>query len=393
MTDVERNDASAPSEGERALWYAVGIGLRFRRLLIVVTVLAAVASVGISLMMPKWYQAETRVVLPPRDGTNLLASLGSAASAARSLLGAGGNDFSRYLSILSSRSLREALADSFRLTEVYELTDHPWPREATLKMLGEQTDLVVDKEFGFLSIRVMDRDPERAAAMANFYVNELAARHQALVARGASNTRTYVEARYAESMARRDSILIELESFQRRYGVFDLEAQTRAYFEQLGAMRVSAVQAEVQLEALRNQFGDQNPQVIALDNIVRAANTQFNAALAGREAVLPVPRQEAPAMVRMYADLMLERMLQERILELVAPLREQARFEQQRVQEPVQIVDYAVAPERKAKPKRAFIVVAATVSAPVLTYVLLLLFSLGSTLLPAVQRRYRQFEA
>lgn len=393
MTDAERPDSTPPNEGERALWFAVGLALRNLRLLATITVLAAVVSVGVSLMLPKWYQAETRVVLPPRDGTNLLASLGSAASAARSLLGAGGNDFSRYLSILSSRTLREALADSFNLTEVYELTDHPWPREATLKMLGENTDLVVDKEFGFLSIRVMDQDPARAAAMANFYVNELAARHQELVARGATNTRNYVEARYAESMARRDSILVELETFQRRYGVFDLEAQTRAYFEQLGAMRVSAVQAEVQLEALRNQFGDQNPQVVALDNIVRAANSQFNNAMAGREAVLPVPRQQAPEMVRMYADLMLERMLQERILELVAPLREQSRFEQQRVQEPVQIVDYAVAPERKAKPKRAFIVVAATVSAPVLTYVLMLLFSLGKTLLPAVQRRYRTFEA
>jgi len=88
--------------------------------------------------------------------------------------------------------------------------------------------------------------------------------------------------------------------------------------------------------------------------------------------VMPVSREQAPEMVRQYLDLTMERMIQEKILEFVAPMLEQARFEEERKVEALQVVDEAVTPYKKAKPKRMIIVIAATASAFILALVFLL---------------------
>lgn len=55
--------------------------------------------------------------------------------------------------------------------------------------------------------------------------------------------------------------------------------------------------------------------------------------------------------------------MQTRILEVLAPLYEQARFEEERRVEAVQVVDPAVPPVRKAKPRRSLIVLGITLAA------------------------------
>jgi uncharacterized protein involved in exopolysaccharide biosynthesis len=79
--------------------------------------------------------------------------------------------------------------------------------------------------------------------------------------------------------------------------------------------------------------------------------------------------------VRQYADLERERIIQTRILEIVAPLLEQARFEELRKVEAVQVVDVAFPPALKAAPKRSIIVVMATLSAFLLTVLFVLVYT------------------
>ena len=109
-----------------------------------------------------------------------------------------------------------------------------------------------------------------------------------------------------------------------------------------------------------------------LQSLVDAANDRYEEALNGSEAVLPVSREAAPEMVKKYLNLTMERTIQERILELVAPMLEQARFEEERISQAVQVVDSAVAPVEKFKPKRSIICIAATLSA----FILAVLFAL-----------------
>lgn len=361
------NELYNPESSDQAWWDMLGVLYRWRRFITIVTVVMAIAAVVISLLLPNWFKASSRLLLPS-SGSGGLASvlLGDISSAAQSLLGGAGGDYVRYLAILNSRTVMDDVVETFDLVTVYELEDEDFPLEEARAALKDNVDFVVDQEFDFFSVEVLDKDPQRAADMSNYFVEKLDEINNRLSKQTAGNFREYVQSRYDQAGLDRQAMLDSLAVFQREYGVIDLEAQTQAYFTQLAEMRANAIQVEIQLAALRSQFGEDNRQAQSLEAIVVAADQKYQDALAGQEAVFPVSQDRAPEMVKSYLNLMLERTIQERILELVAPMLEQAKFEEERTGQALQIVDAAIAPVEKFKPKRSVICIAATLSAFIL---------------------------
>lgn len=396
MSQSESHDAAnrmevMNQEGEQAWWNLLGVLYRWRRFIVIVTSIMAVASVVISLLLPNWFKASSRLLLPASSSGGLASALlGDISSAAQSLLGAGGGDYVRYMAILNSRAVMDDVVREFDLITVYELEEEEFPVEEARGTLSDNVEFVVDQEYDFFSVEVLDKDPQRAADMSNFFVRKLEEINNELSKQTAGNFRAYVEERYGMAEQERANMLDSLAAFQREYGVLDLEAQTVAFYTQLAEMRADAVQLEIQLASLRGQFGDNNRQVQNLDALVTAANRQYEDALNGREAVLPVSRDEAPDMVKQYLDLTLERTIQERILELVAPMLEQARFEEERTAQALQIVDPAVAPVEKFKPKRSIICIAATLSAFILAVLFALVMDWWRRSFPVYAQRLRE---
>lgn len=396
MSQSESHDAAnrmevMNQEGEQAWWNLLGVLYRWRRFIVIVTSIMAVASVVISLLLPNWFKASSRLLLPASSSGGLASALlGDISSAAQSLLGAGGGDYVRYMAILNSRAVMDDVVREFDLITVYELEEEEFPVEEARGTLSDNVEFVVDQEYDFFSVEVLDKDPQRAADMSNYFVQKLEEINNELSKQTAGNFRAYVEERYGMAEQERANMLDSLAAFQREYGVLDLEAQTVAFYTQLAEMRADAVQLEIQLASLRGQFGDNNRQVQNLDALVTAANRQYEDALNGREAVLPVSRDEAPDMVKQYLDLTLERTIQERILELVAPMLEQARFEEERTAQALQIVDPAVAPVEKFKPKRSIICIAATLSAFILAVLFALVMDWWRRSFPVYAQRLRE---
>ncbi len=381
-------------EGEQAWWNLLGVLYRWRRFIIIVTSIMAVASVITSLLLPNWFKASSRLLLPASSSGGLASALlGDISTAAQSLLGAGGGDYVRYMAILNSRSVMDDVVQEFDLITVYELEEEEFPVEEARATLSDNVEFVVDQEFDFFSVEVLDKEPQRAADMSNYFVQKLEEINNELSKQTAGNFREYVEGRYGMAEQDRANMLDSLAAFQREYGVLDLEAQTVAFYTQLAEMRADAVQLEIQLASLSTQFGDNNRQVQNLDALVTAANRQYENALDGREAVLPVSREAAPDMVKKYLDLTLERTIQERILELVAPMLEQARFEEERTAQALQIVDAAVAPVEKFKPKRSIICIAATLSAFILAVLFALVMDWWRRSFPVYAQRLREAAA
>ncbi len=369
-------EAAQPTEEvsfEDALWNTAGALLRWRRFIAFTTGLVAIAAVIISLILPEWYKSSTRLLLPEGGGSSLASAvLGDLGSVASSFLGGNVGGYTRYLALLYSRTFYESIVDEFDLIRVYELEEAEFPRTAAIELLAENLVYAVDEEYEFLAITAFDQNPQRAADIANYAVAELNRRHSLMTSETARNYRIYVEERYAASEASRDSLLNALQGFQAEYGVYDLPIQTEVFFSQVATLRAGVIQAEIQYEAMRAQLGDNNAQVQALANTVRAAQSKYNNALAGRERVMPVPQDTIPQVFRAYAEITMERLIQEKILELVAPLREQARFEELKQVEAVQVVDPAIVPDKKARPQRAIICIVATISG----FILAVLFAL-----------------
>ncbi len=371
---VEERERRA--RADRNLWSALGTLYRWRRFIIGVTALIAATAVVLTLMMPNVYRATSRVLLPEAPGGGLAASLlKNLPSSASALLGAGGGDYVRYLAILHSRTVQEALVDSFDLVQVYELEESKTPREDALALAQDYIEFELDAEYDFLSVSAIDRDPQRAADMSNFLVRRLNDVNARLLSQSAGDYRRFIERRYFEAEAAMDSVLDATQAFQSQFGVYDLPAQTQGFFEQVADLRAKALQAEIQYEVLRDEYGENNAQVETARRLAQASNAKYREALEGGERLLPVPQSSVPGVVREYASLEMERTIQAAILEVIRPMYEQARLQEQQKMEAVQVLDRAVPPVKKAAPRRSIMVLAATFSAFLLAAVFALVFS------------------
>lgn len=337
----------------------------------------AILAAAISLLVPNVYKAEARLLVPMGGGSGSLATalLSNLPSGASAFLGGGpAGDYSRYLTILTSRQMMEAVVDSFDLVRTYKLEDKNYPREAALAQLRSNVDFRVDERLEYLSVGVIDRDAGRSAEMTNFVVRHLNRSNARLSTESARMMRQYVEKRYDHTMAALDSVLERTQHFQEQHGVVDIPIQAQGHFEQLAQLRAAAIRAEIEYESLREQFGDDNPRVQAQRTVARSANTKYTGALSGAEAAFPVAQDDVPSLLRSFAELERERLVLTRVLEVIGPMLEQARFDEEREVQAVQVIDPAVPPVRKFAPRRTFIVIGAGASGLILaiTYVLLM---------------------
>ena len=357
------------------LWAIAATLWRRRWMVIIVTGAAAILSVIVSLLLPNWFMAQTRLLLPARTGSGILSSaiLGSLPPAASSLLGGITGDYQRYLSILDSRTVKESVVVQFDLMQVYDVADSDSPVYAAVQALDSNIEFVVDEQYNHLVVRVYDRQPQRAADMANHFVQELNRVNADLASQTAGRFRRYVEQRYAETEAELDSVVTALESLQEESGLLDLRAQGEVFAEGVTAFRLGAWQNEIQYEALLELYGPEHSAVRSARSAMDAANQRYRDMLEGQERLMPVPQDSIPAVARQFFELELQATMLGTLLEATRPVVEEARLEEQRRIEAVQVVDAAIAPVEKARPTRSVIAVASTLSAFVLvvTYVLL----------------------
>ena len=367
-------DGNRDRTGRESFWRIARTLYAWRRFIIVASFGIAVIAAVIALLIPNWYKASATVLIPEAGAGGLSALFQNLPSAASSILGGSSGDYVRYMAILNSRSVTSAAVDSFNLVAVYETGESKNPREEAIGIFRENVEIELDKEYDFLSVAVTDSDRERAAHMANFLVRRLNALNAQLSSQSAGEYRLHIENRYVEAREAMDSVLTATADFQRKYGVFNLPAQTEGFFEQIAGLRANALEAEIQYEALREQYGADNPRVESFREIAAAANRKYQDALAGEERLLPIPQSEIPEVGRQYVDLEMERTIQQAILEIVGPMYEQAKLQEEKDARAVQILDEAIPPAKKAGPKRTFIVLFAGISAFILACLFVLLW-------------------
>ena len=383
---VMLSDAERHQRARSAVSLLVGTLYRWKVFILAVTIAAAIGSIVISGFLPKWYASTTRV-LPPEGGDNsgLGSLIGELSPLASSLLG-GGGDYSRYLAILNSYSLQSTVVERFDLIRAYETEDNPDPEADAVAALGSNTDIEIDLEYNSLMVTVFDESPQQAADIANFMIAELNRRNEELALQGAGRFRQYVEGRYREIELRMDSARAEMQAFQERHGVIELPAMAQGFAEAVAASQAQIAEAEIRYEALTSELGVENPQVKVAQSALNAARRSQADLLAGRDAVMPVPRQRLPAVAAEYARIYQELLVQQTLMENARPLLEQARFDEERDRVAVQVLDPAIPAKLKSRPRRSVLVATTTLAAGAFAC----LFALAVT---AVRLRRREIEA
>ena len=376
--DVDAALDAANDRTRERLWWAGGALYRRRWPILAVTALVAALAVFLTLQIPNQYRAETRVLLPESGGGLMASALSSISPTAAALLGGGGAEFTRYLAILTSPSTMSKVVDRFDLVEAYDLGERPHPRHAALSELADRAAFEVSLDYDYLSVSVLDEDPERSAQIANHFVELLNERNVELTSSSAASNRAFLERRLEQANADLDAAQAEMQALQERSGVVEPTAQAEALFASLGEAQGAAAAAEAQYQGLLAQFPADSPDVQAARAVVDAARAQVDRLRSGAEAGLPA-LGGLPGVQRQYAGVMQEVVIQGTIIETIQPLYEQAALQEQRDADAVQVLDPATPPVRKAEPRRSLLVLAATLSA--------FLVAVAVTLLLAALRR------
>jgi len=184
--------ASRAEEPEISI-LAVLIVLARRKLLIAgsTCILTLAGAIGVNLV-PNSFTAEA-VILPPQQQQSSLAVLASGAlgnlagSGMASQLGLK-NPADLYIGILKSRTISDEIITRFHLQDLY----HQKCLSDARSILGRHTSFASGKE-SLITISVQDRDPIRAAAMANAFVDELYKENSQLAVTDASQRRLFFE--------------------------------------------------------------------------------------------------------------------------------------------------------------------------------------------------------
>ena len=333
-----------------------------KRRIAAVTVCAAVASLVVGLLLPKTYTARATFLAP---GSQQQSSSAAALAALGSLGGLVGGAAAKspdelYVALLQSDSVERNLAERFDLAKRYDTSS-----QAELhKTMQNMIRVTSDKKSGLISVDVDDHDPQFAADLANAHGAEITKVLGRLAVTEAQLRRVFFERQLKDAKESLVKAEQDLQEVQERSGVIVLDKQAEALIVGAAQVRSQIAEREVQLKVLRTSATEQNPDVMRLNSELRALHAELarmeasEGGTAGSAVDLPVGK--LPAASVDYVRARRELKLQETLLEAMVRQYESAKLDEAKEGPALQVVDVAIAPDRKSKPKLSLVVLVST---------------------------------
>ncbi|MBV9608045.1 MAG: lipopolysaccharide biosynthesis protein, partial [Acidobacteria bacterium] len=357
----------------RSNWATAALLWQQRRLLLRAAMVAAVLAAIISLFIPNRYTARTRI-MPPESSQNGMAML--AALAGKAMPGLAGlatdvvggkNSGALFVGLLQSRTVQDRLVDRFDLRKVY--WDRYW--EDARDDLHKRTDVGEDRKSGIITIEVTDRDPRRAAAMANAYVEELDHLVAQVSTSSARQERLFIEQRLEGMKQDLERAEKNFSEFASKNTALDIKEQTRAMVGSAAQLQGQLMVAQSELEGLKQVYTSSNIRVRSAAARVAELQKQLknlggsDDASASADELYPSIRK-LPLLGVEWANLYREAKVQETVYELLTQKYELARIEEAKEIPVVKVADRPVVPEKKSFPPRLLIIALSALGAVIL---------------------------
>jgi uncharacterized protein involved in exopolysaccharide biosynthesis len=371
-------------DGEISLLDLVIVLAERKRLIFLVTAIFAILAIVISLVLPSRYTATVTLLSPQQNNsmasalTSQLGNLGGVAALAGGSLGLKSpNDM--FVAMFRSRTAEDAMIQHFGLMQEYRkqyLSDARKKFEANTVVDGSGKD-------GMIRISVVDRDPQRAAELANGYVDQFRILSQHLAITEAEQRRVFFEQQLKQANQNLADAEEALKVTEQKTGLIQLDSQTRALIESAATLRAQITAREVQIQGMQTYATGENAQLIEaqkeLDSM-RAQLAKLGGSGEGPSGII-VPKGQMTESGLEYVRRLRDVKYYETIFEILARQFELAKLDEAKEGAVIQVVDPAVAPDRRSFPKRGVIVVVATligfVIAIILVFVLAKMRSLG----------------
>jgi uncharacterized protein involved in exopolysaccharide biosynthesis len=389
-TDLDR-------EGSRAIDV-----LRFawenRRLILRAALAGLIVSAIVAFLIPAQYESTARLMPPDQNnGFNPSTIISALTSKAGDSLGALAGDMLNVknsgavvVGILHSRTVEDDIINKFDLRRIY------WRKkyEDTREKLEKRTDISEDKKSGIITISVRDRDRQRAAAIAQVYVDEVNAKVSQLTTSSAHRERVFLEGRLQKVKEDLNTASTQLSRYASKNTTLDPAVQGKAMLEGIAQLQGNLIAAQSQLSSLEQLYTPENMRVresrARVDELRRQLGklTGSNAAAAQADAsaselsssdLYPSVRQ-LPLLGVGYYDLYREVKVQEAVYEALTKQYEMAKVQEAKEIPTIKVLDSPVPAERKIWPPRTLMILSGTVATIALTLLLFITSSRWSTI-------------
>ncbi len=316
------------------------------RLLVFGSLGAGLLALAVSFLIPPTFVARA-VILPPQQqsaGSAALAQLGALAGAAGAAVGIK-NPADQYVGILKSQTVADRLIDRFGLLTVYEKEF----KQDARKALSGASQFQAGKD-GLISIEVGDKSPQRAADLANAYIEELERLLDQLALGEAKQRRIFFESQLKETHDRLTQAQVALQATG--VGAETLKLSPQSAVESVARMKAQIMAQEVRIASMRGYLSEQSSDIQQATRELAALREQLRRV----ESSDPKGGKDDDGYLSRYRDFK----YQETLFEMLARQFEMAKADEAREGVLLQVVDRASPPDRKAKPKRGLIAVSVT---------------------------------
>jgi tyrosine-protein kinase Etk/Wzc len=365
QTERDADPVLAPPAEEISLMNLFIVIVRSRWLIAKITLGMALVAAIISMLLPFRYTASTSL-LPPQQGSSAgaalmaqLGNLGSVASLAGGSLGILKNPNDLQVALLKSRTVEDAMVDRFHLLQLYKAKRVSDAR----KNLESRVEIDNGAKDGLIRISVTDGDAQRAADMANGYVEEFRRFSATLAFTEASQRRLFFEQQLDQAKDNLAKAEEDLKRTGQKTGLIQLDAQARATIQLIAELRAQVAAKEAQINAMRSFATGENPELqMAEQELVglRVQEEKMGAASEGTTNAL-IPKGNMQEAGIEYVRKLRDVKYYETIFDLLARQYEVAKVDEARQGSVAQIVDRATVPDHRSFPVRTLIVLGAAV--------------------------------
>jgi uncharacterized protein involved in exopolysaccharide biosynthesis len=351
-----------------------------RQFFLRVGAIGLLVSTLVAFLIPKSYISTTQLMPPDPQSTSGMAMMaamaakggGGLAGVAGDLLGLKSSG-ALFIGVLRSQTSQDRLIQQFDLSKVYGTR---LVVDARTK-LDENTSISEDRKSGIITISVTDHSPQRAAALANAYVDELNSLVAELSTSSAHRERVFLEERLKVAKQDLDQAVNELAQFSSKNNTLDIQQEGKAMLDAAGTLAGQMIVAQSELEGLRQIYTDNNPRVRSLnarvvelrkqleklggskassDNAATIADGRPGDPSAAHDSGLPYPTiHSLPLLGAKYADYYRRAKIQETVYELLTEQYELAKVQEAKETPSVKVLDPGTIPEKKSFPPRLVI--------------------------------------
>lgn len=320
---------------------------------------------GYSLTVPEIFTAQTTLIPSDQKQSSAMAMLNQLGPLAGLAGGSGGGSQTEVLvTMIKSRRILD------RIIAKHNLQTQDGGKvsmEAARKSLGGITTTSVGRKDGVITISVEDESPEKAAKIANGFVRELEGLSQELALTEASQRRVFLEKQMTNAFGNLQNAEEGLKSSQEKSGLIQLDAQGKAIIEGIAQLQAQIAAQEVALGALRLSSTEENPEVQRLLAAIKQMGIQLVRMEQGQPSQsatnsVMLSTSNVPAAGLEYLRRLRKLKYAETIHQLLAQQYQMAKVDEARDAPLLQVLDAAIAPEKRTSPKRTQMVLMAVVA-------------------------------